>query len=141
MRRIFVIQPCIYANCNVEIAQRLHDMSLLNVMKIKKANILGKTGLYGEGVKLLHSIGKSTLTRDELAEYYATLADISLYRAEYAVGTEYNHAYLKQLYAYRDSVLDVAKCHCRHKKCSQGKQFHESLGGASVFRKSAETRR
>lgn len=97
-----------YADCNMEIAQRLDDMSLLNVMKIKKANILGKTGLYGEGVKLLHSIGKSTLARDELAEYYTTLADISLYRAEYAVGTEYNHVYLKQLYAYRDSVLGVA---------------------------------
>lgn len=97
-----------YANRNIEIARRLGDISLLNAMKIKKANLLGKTGLYGEGVKLLHSIGKPTLTRDELAEYYATLADISLYCAEYAVGTEYNNEYLKQLYIYRDSVLSVA---------------------------------
>jgi len=97
-----------YANRNMEIARRLDDMKLLDVMKMKKANILGKTGLYEEGARLLRSVGRFALTPEELAEYYITLADISLFRAEYAVGTEYNHEYLKQLYAYRDSVLSVA---------------------------------
>ena len=42
-----------YINRNIEIALQNNNQDWLNEAKLKKASILGKTGLYAEGVALL----------------------------------------------------------------------------------------
>jgi len=95
MKRIFAIQQ--------------DNQEWLNEAKLKKASILGKTGLYAEGVALLKSIDSKQLSRDQLIEYYITFEDIYLYHAEYAMDDEYQIEYLNNLYIYRDSVLQMVE--------------------------------
>lgn len=94
-----------YINRNIEIALQHNNQDWLNEAKLKKASILGKTGLYAEGVALLKSIDSKQLSRDQLIEYYITFEDIYLYHAEYAMDDEYQIEYLNNLYIYRDSVF------------------------------------
>lgn len=96
-----------YINRNIEIALQCKEPDWLNEAKIKKANILGKTGLYAEGVALLKSIDSKQLSKEQLIEYYITFEEIYLYHAEYAMDDEYQLEYLNKLYAYRDSVLQM----------------------------------
>lgn len=96
-----------YINRNIEIARQCNEPDWLNEAKMKKANILGKTGLYAEGVALLKSIDSKRLSDEQLIEYYITFEDIYLYHAEYAMDDEYQLEYLNKLYAYRDSVLQM----------------------------------
>lgn len=96
-----------YINRNIEIALQCNEPDWLNEAKMKKASILGKTGLYAEGVALLKSIDSKQLSNEQLIEYYITFEDIYLYHAEYAMDDEYQLEYLNKLYAYRDSVLQM----------------------------------
>lgn len=96
-----------YINRNIEIALQCNEPDWLNAAKMKKASILGKTGLYAEGVALLKSVDSKQLSREQLIEYYITFEDIYLYHAEYAMDDEYQVEYLNKLYAYRDSVLQM----------------------------------
>ena len=98
-----------YINRNIEIALQHNNQEWLNEAKLKKASILGKTGLYAEGVALLKSIDSKQLSRDRLIEYYITFEDIYLYHAEYAMDDEYQIEYLNNLYIYRDSVLQMVE--------------------------------
>lgn len=98
-----------YINRNIEIALQHNNQDWLNEAKLKKASILGKTGLYAEGVALLKSIDSKQLSRDQLIEYYITFEDIYLYHAEYAMDDEYQIEYLNNLYIYRDSVLQMVE--------------------------------
>jgi len=98
-----------YINRNIEIALQHNNQEWLNEAKLKKASILGKTGLYAEGVALLKSIDSKQLSRDQLIEYYITFEDIYLYHAEYAMDDEYQIEYLNNLYIYRDSVLQMVE--------------------------------
>lgn len=97
-----------YINKNIEIAGRLGRQDLLDESKLKKAHILATSGLYAEGVRLLETIDKQTLPRNQLVEYYTVFENIYLYHAEYAQDNEYMPLYLDKMYAYRDSVLMVA---------------------------------
>lgn len=94
---------------NIRIARRLGDGRMLSVAQLKKAGMLGKAGLYSEAIGILYGLDKRTFDRELLAEYYSVCADIFLYHAEYAAGTEYNQIYLSKLRTYRDSVLMTAK--------------------------------
>ena len=98
-----------YINRNIEIALQNNNQDWLNEAKLKKASILGKTGLYAEGVALLKSIDSKQLSREQLIEYYITFEDIYLYHAEYAMDDEYQIEYLNNLYTYRDSVLQMVE--------------------------------
>ena len=98
-----------YINRNIEIALQCNDSGGLNEAKMKKASILGKTGLYAEGVALLKSIDSKQLSKEQLIEYYITFEDIYLYHAEYAMDDEYQIEYLNKLYTYRDSVLQIVE--------------------------------
>lgn len=98
-----------YINRNIEIALQCNDSGWLNEAKMKKASILGKTGLYAEGVALLKSIDSKQLSKEQLIEYYITFEDIYLYHAEYAMDDEYQIEYLNKLYTYRDSVLQMVE--------------------------------
>lgn len=98
-----------YINRNIEIALQHNNQDWLDEAKLKKASILGKTGLYAEGVALLKSIDSKQLSREQLIEYYITFEDIYLYYAEYAMDDEYQIEYLNNLYTYRDSVLQMVE--------------------------------
>ena len=50
-------------NRNIEIALQHNNQEWLNEAKLKKASILGKTGLYAEGVALLKSIDSKQLSK------------------------------------------------------------------------------
>lgn len=92
-------------NRSMEIARECNRPDWLNEAKLKKASILGKTGLYAEGVALLKTIDSSQLSEQQLIEYYITFEDIYLYHAEYAMDDEYQIEYMNSLCTYRDSVL------------------------------------
>lgn len=96
-----------YINRNIQLATRLGHKEWLNESTLKKAHILATSGLYAEGLKLLESIDKQTLSHKLLASYYTTFKDMYLYLAEYAQNDEYTGAYLHRMSCYRDSVLQV----------------------------------
>lgn len=97
-----------YINQNVAIASNLGRQDLLNESLLKKAHILATSGLYAEGVKLLESVDKSSLSNKLLADYYMAFENIYLYHAEYAQDDEYRPEYLNKMNAYRDSILQFA---------------------------------
>lgn len=94
-----------YINLNLEIARRSLNTDWLNESLLHKANILATTGLYPEALDLLRQVNKSLLTVDKLVEYYTSLENLYLYRAEYVSGDEYTLVYLDSMNAYRDSTL------------------------------------
>ena len=96
-----------YINKNIGIATRRGRQDLLNESKLKKAHILATSGLYAEGVRLLETIDKASLSPDQLVEYYMAFENIYLYHAEYAQDDEYMPEYLTRMDAYRDSILSV----------------------------------
>lgn len=97
-----------YINQNLAIARNLGRQDLLNESLLKKAHILATSGLYAEGVKLLESVDKSSLSNKLLADYYMAFENIYLYHAEYAQDDEYRPEYLNKMNAYRDSILQFA---------------------------------
>lgn len=97
-----------YINQNLAIARNLGRQDLLNESLLKKAHILATSGLYAEGVKLLESVDKSSLSNKLLADYYMAFENIYLYHAEYAQDDEYRPVYLNKMNAYRDSILQFA---------------------------------
>lgn len=97
-----------YINQNLAIAKNLGRQDLLNESLLKKAHILATSGLYAEGVKLLESVDKSSLSNKLLADYYMAFENIYLYHAEYAQDDEYRPEYLNKMNAYRDSILQFA---------------------------------
>lgn len=96
-----------YINRNIAIARKLGRQDLLNESLLKKVHILATSGLYAEGVKLLESIDKSSLSDKLLADYYMAFENIYLYHAEYAQDDEYMPVYLNRMNAYRDSILQL----------------------------------
>lgn len=97
-----------YINRNLAIARKLGRQDLLNESLLKKAHILATSGLYAEGVRLLESVDKSSLSNKLLADYYMAFENIYLYHAEYAQDDEYRPEYLNKMNAYRDSILQFA---------------------------------
>lgn len=59
-----------YINHNLAIASQLDNQILLNESKLKKTRLLSIAGIYVEGMKLIESINKSTLTPEQLQAYY-----------------------------------------------------------------------
>lgn len=98
-----------YINRNIELAQRSNRTDWLNASKLKKADILAKTGLYAEGMALLRSIESGSLPKELLVEYYTTFENLYLFYAEYVTDSEFQEQYLNLLYVYRDSVLQVTE--------------------------------
>ena len=96
-----------YINRNIEIAHQLNNQEWLDESKLKKAHILATSGLYVEGIELLKSINKATLTHHLLAEYYITFENIYLYRSEYTQDDEYMPQYLQLMNSYRDTILQI----------------------------------
>lgn len=96
-----------YINRNIAIARNLGRQDLLNESLLKKVHILATSGLYAEGVKLLESVDKSSLSDKLLADYYMAFENIYLYHAEYAQDDEYMPEYLGKMNAYRDSILQL----------------------------------
>lgn len=96
-----------YINRNIAIAHRLQKREWLEESKLKKAHILATSGLYSEGVELLNSIDKRTLSPQLLGDYYTAFENIYLYHAEYAQDDEYRPDYLARMSRYRDSILMV----------------------------------
>ena len=74
-----------YINRNIEIALQYNNQDWLNEAKLKKASILGKTGLYAEGVALLKSIDSKQLSKEQPKEQVQGLpsADSSVLRLHY----------------------------------------------------------
>lgn len=97
-----------FINHNLQIAAELGNENMLNDSKLKKTRLLSIAGIYVEGMKLLQSIDKLSLTPDKLREYYTENKNLYLYQAEYAVGSEFRDGYLKQMNAYLDSILTLA---------------------------------
>lgn len=96
-----------YINRNIELATRLGQQDWQNESILKKAHILATSGLYAEGVELLETLDKQTLTDNLLVDYYVAFENIYLYHAEYAQDDEYMPEYLDKMYAYRDSILNI----------------------------------
>lgn len=96
-----------YINRNIEMARRMQNKEWLEESKLKKAHILATSGLYAEGVELLKSIDKRTLSPQLLSDYYTAFENIYLYHAEYAQDDEFMPDYLVQMGRYRDSILQV----------------------------------
>ena len=96
-----------YINRNIEIARRMQHKEWLEESKLKKAHILATSGLYAEGIELLKSIDKRTLSPQLLSDYYTAFENIYLYHAEYAQDDEFMPDYLVQMGRYRDSILQV----------------------------------
>lgn len=96
-----------YINRNIAIARNLGRQDLLNESILKKVHILATSGLYAEGVKLLETVDKSSLSAKQLADYYMAFENIYLYHAEYAQDDEYMPEYLGKMNAYRDSILQL----------------------------------
>jgi len=96
-----------YINHNLQIATELGNLQLMNDSKLKKIRLLSIAGIYVEGMKLIQSINKSSLTPENLQEYYTQYKNLYLYQSEYASGTEYREEYLQKMNAYLDTVLSV----------------------------------
>ncbi len=96
-----------YVNRNINIAGIQGIPIWMNEAKLEKADLLGKTGLYMEALSLLETIDHNHLPKRLLVKYYITCENSYLYHAEYVSDNEYRPQYLNQLYAYRDSVLQV----------------------------------
>lgn len=96
-----------YVNRNIEIAVRLGRQDWLNESKLKKAHLLATSGLYAEGVRLLETLDKGSLSANSLIDYYMAFENIYLYHAEYAQDDEYMPVYLKKMNVYRDSILQL----------------------------------
>ncbi|NDV81638.1 DUF6377 domain-containing protein [Bacteroides sp. 51] len=94
-----------YVDRNLDIAQRTGNPDWMNESLIRKANILAFTGLYSEAIDLLRKVDQQRLHDDKLAEYYTSLQNIYLYRAEYVSGDEYMYVYLDSMNVYRDLTL------------------------------------
>lgn len=94
-----------YINQNLQIAAELGNQNMLNDSKLKKTRLLSIAGIYVEGIKLIQSIDKATLTPEKLQEYYIEFKNLYLYQAEYAVGSEFRNEYLGEMNAYLDTIL------------------------------------
>lgn len=96
-----------YINRNIAIARQLEKQDWLEESELKKAHILATSGLYAEGIELLRTIDKRTLSPQSLVDYYTAFENIYLYHAEYAQDDEFRPDYLVQMTRYRDSILQV----------------------------------
>lgn len=94
-----------YVDLNLEIARHTGNPDWMNESLIRKANILAFTGLYSEAIDLLQKVDRQRLQNDKATEYYNSLQNIYLYRAEYVSGDEYMSVYLDSMNVYRDSTL------------------------------------
>lgn len=96
-----------YMNLNLQIATELENELMLNESKLRKTRLLSIAGIYVEGMKLIESIDKSTLTLEQLRAYYIEYKNLYLYQAEYASGSEYREEYLRKMNLYLDSALSI----------------------------------
>lgn len=97
-----------YINKNIELAILLNKEVWFNESKLKKVQILATSGLYAEAMKLLNTVDKTTLSPQNLVDYYMAFENIYLYQAEYVSENEYMHGYLDKMNLYRDSILIFA---------------------------------
>lgn len=76
---------------------------------LNKANLLAKTGLYGNAMEIQKCIDKKSLSPQLLTEYYHNFYEIYRYLSEYSNGSGYEDCYQRLSNEYLDSVLSVSK--------------------------------
>lgn len=96
-----------YINHNLQIAAELENEYMLNESKLRKTRLLSIAGIYVEAMKIIESINKSTLSKDQLQAYYIEFKNLYLYQAEYASESEYREEYLRKMNLYLDSALSI----------------------------------
>lgn len=94
-----------YVNENLLIATRLGNKQWLYRATLKKAHILGRSGLFVEAMELLNSLPRELLTGGDLVDYYIGFENLYLYQAEYATDESYVREYLRKSNLYRDSIV------------------------------------
>lgn len=97
-----------YIEKNVELSVKMNDMTRYNRSLLGKVHILAVSGLFDEADNILQTIDPSKLHGDDLVEYYSQNNDMSIFKAEFANGTQYYNSYIDKAMAYRRLILDKA---------------------------------
>lgn len=96
-----------YVNINLQIAALLKNDTMTNECFLKKTRLLSISGIYAEGMKIIESINKTTLNKNQMQSYYLEFKNLYLYQAEYTSGSEFRDNYLHKMNLYLDSALLV----------------------------------
>ncbi len=97
-----------YLNKNIELAQHINDSYRLNESVIKLSYLLSSSGMYTEAIDVLKMINKSSLSKEQLMNYFIAYdhvyGELGYYTQNHKIGTHYT--LLSKM--YKDSIYQIA---------------------------------
>lgn len=94
-----------YINLCLTLGRQANKQNWINYSQIKKARILSRSGLFTESIDQIRAIDRTSLSKEQLTEYYKTIENTYLYLSEYSHDDEYTPQYLNKVKVYRDSSM------------------------------------
>lgn len=93
----------------VEVARLMPDSLHLYAARMKVAEVSIVTGMYKEGLEVLHGIPKDKLDKPNLFYYYNLYHQFYILMVDYACSDQRKKQYESLAYQYKDSILDVKR--------------------------------
>lgn len=97
-----------YLNKNIELAQQINDSYKLNESIIKLSYLLSSSGMYMEAIDVLKMVNKSSLSKEQLMNYFIAYdhiyGELGYYTQNHKIGTHYT----LRSKMYKDSIYQIA---------------------------------